>query len=60
VIDDLIATGGTALAATRLLRKAGASVTDAVFLVDLPDLGGAERLRAEGLAVHALLDFPGH
>ena len=60
VIDDLVATGGTALAATRLLRQAGATVTDAVFLVDLPDLEGAERLRAEGLAVHALLDFPGH
>jgi adenine phosphoribosyltransferase len=60
VVDDLIATGGTALAATRLLRQAGAIVTDAVFLLDLPDLGGASRLRDAAVAVHALLDFPGH
>ena len=60
VIDDLLATGGTALAATQLLRKAGASVTHALFAVDLPDLGGATRLRDTGLSVSALMDFPGH
>jgi adenine phosphoribosyltransferase len=60
VIDDLVATGGTALAAAQLLRQAGATVIDAVFLVDLPDLGGAQRLRDAGIAVHALIDFPGH
>ena len=60
LIDDLIATGGTALAATQLLRKAGAVVDHALFVIDLPDLGGAERLRAAGLSVDALMDFPGH
>jgi adenine phosphoribosyltransferase len=60
LIDDLVATGGTALAATALLRKAGAAVEAALFLVDLPDLGGAARLREAGLRVESLLDFPGH
>jgi len=60
LVDDLIATGGTARAAVRLLRKAGAVVTQAQFVVDLPDLGGAELLRAEDIAVAALVAFPGH
>lgn len=60
LIDDLIATGGTARAAVRLLRKAGAQVTQAQFLVDLPDLGGAEALRGEGIIVDSLVAFPGH
>jgi adenine phosphoribosyltransferase len=60
IIDDLIATGGTALAATELLRRAGARVDHALFVIDLPDLGGAERLRGAGVMVDALLDFPGH
>ena len=60
VIDDLIATGGTAHAAVKLLREAGADVGHALFLVDLPDLGGADRLRDEGVAVEALIGFPGH
>ncbi len=60
VIDDLIATGGTALAAVQLLRQAGASVDLALFAIDLPDLGGAARLREAGLSVDALMDFPGH
>jgi adenine phosphoribosyltransferase len=60
LIDDLIATGGTAVAATRLLRGTGAEVPVAAFLVDLPDLGGAAALAAEGLAVEALLRFEGH
>jgi adenine phosphoribosyltransferase len=60
LIDDLIATGGTACAALELLRRAGARVDHALFVVDLPDLGGADRLRQSGVAVDALLDFPGH
>jgi adenine phosphoribosyltransferase len=59
IVDDLIATGGTALAAAELLRLAGAVVEQALFVIDLPDLGGAERLRAAGLAVDALMDFLG-
>src|SRR5688572_10369113 len=51
--DDLIATGGSALAATRLIGRAGAVVTGASFIVDLPDLGGAAKLAAEGVPVHA-------
>jgi adenine phosphoribosyltransferase len=57
--DDLIATGGTALAAARLIRRAGATVAGASFVVDLPDLGGAERLRGEGLPVRTLVSFEG-
>jgi adenine phosphoribosyltransferase len=57
--DDLIATGGTALAAMRLIRRSGAVVAGASFLVDLPDLGGARRLRAEGVEVHSLMAFEG-
>jgi adenine phosphoribosyltransferase len=60
IIDDLIATGGTALAAAQLLRRAGAEVAHALFVIDLPDLGGAKKLRAAGLEVSALMDFPGH
>lgn len=60
VIDDLIATGGTALAAAQLLRQAGARVAAALFLVDLPDLGGAHRLRDAGVRVDALMAFAGH
>lgn len=60
VIDDLIATGGTAHAAVELLRKAGGEVSHAFFLVDLPDLGGARKLRGAGLQVQSLMDFPGH
>ncbi|HYE29249.1 MAG TPA: adenine phosphoribosyltransferase [Allosphingosinicella sp.] len=57
--DDLLATGGTALAAARLVRRAGARVTAAMFIVDLPDLGGGGRLRAEGIEVHSLVEFEG-
>ena len=60
IVDDLIATGGTALATTALLRQAGAAVSHALFVIDLPDLGGAARLRAAGVDVDALVDFPGH
>ena len=60
LIDDLIATGGTALAAADLLQRGGATIVAAAFVVDLPDLGGADRLRAAGIAVTHLVDFPGH
>jgi len=60
IVDDLIATGGTALATAELLRTAGAHVDHALFVIDLPDLHGAERLRGAGLKVEALMDFPGH
>lgn len=60
IADDLIATGGTALAAARLVRRAGASVTGAAFIIDLPDLGGADLLRGDGVDVHALIAFEGH
>jgi adenine phosphoribosyltransferase len=60
VVDDLIATGGTAIAAVQLLRQAGAQVEAAAFAIDLPDLGGADRLRALGIDVSALIAFGGH
>jgi adenine phosphoribosyltransferase len=59
IVDDLIATGGTALAAAQLLRQAGAVVDRALFVIDLPDLGGAELLRANGIEVEALMAFEG-
>lgn len=58
-VDDLIATGGTAAAAIQLLRQGGAEVVGAAFVIDLPDLGGAERLRELGVPVTALVAFPG-
>ncbi len=58
--DDLIATGGTALAAARLVQRAGGEITGARFLIDLPDLGGAEKLRAAGIPTASLLAFEGH
>jgi adenine phosphoribosyltransferase len=60
LVDDLIATGGTALAALELLRAIGAEVVAAAFVIDLPDLGGAARLRGLGLPVQTLVAFPGH
>src|SRR5690606_21432902 len=60
VIDDLVATGGTALAAIELLEHAGAAVTSAAFVVDLPDLGGRRRIEARGTRTHALVAFEGH
>ena len=59
-IDDLIATGGTALAAVSLLRSVGAEVIGAGFVIDLPDLGGSAALRNAGIHAHSLVEFPGH
>ena len=60
LVDDLIATGGTALAAVHLLREAGAEVVGLGAVIDLPELGGAARLRAAGVPVQALVAFEGH
>ena len=59
IVDDLIATGGTAMAACQLLRSQGAAVTQARFFVDLPALGGADKLRAVGVESQALVAFEG-
>jgi adenine phosphoribosyltransferase len=60
LVDDLIATGGTALAAVSLLRRTGAEVRHAGFVIDLYDLGGAEKLKHVGVDVFKLIDFEGH
>jgi len=60
LIDDLIATGGTAQGAVKLLRKIGAEVVAACFVIDLPELGGAQKLRDLGVAVSTLMAFDGH
>jgi adenine phosphoribosyltransferase len=60
VVDDLIATGGTAGAACTLLERVGGVVVGASFVINLPDLGGAAKLAAAGVEVRALVSFPGH
>ena len=60
LVDDLIATGGTAEAAIKLLRQTGAIVEAACFIVDLPALGGADKLRALDVPVRTLIAFDGH
>jgi adenine phosphoribosyltransferase len=60
LVDDLIATGGTAEAAVRLLRQRGVEVLAALFIVDLPALGGAKRLLDAGVPVRTLVQFDGH
>jgi adenine phosphoribosyltransferase len=59
LIDDLIATGGTANAAIELIRKSGGEVVAAAFVIDLPDLGGSARLKDKGVKVHTLVEFEG-
>lgn len=59
LVDDLIATGGTADAALRLIRKMGGKVLECAFIIDLPDLGGRKRLEQQGYAVHTLVEFEG-
>src|SRR6266566_4184563 len=60
LVDDLIATGGTAEGAVKLLRNMGAQVLAACFIIDLPDLGGADNLRRLGVPVRTLVGFEGH
>jgi adenine phosphoribosyltransferase len=60
LVDDLIATGGTAMAAVNLLRQIGAEVVAACFVIDLPEIGGAQRLRDLDVPVRTLMEFEGH
>jgi adenine phosphoribosyltransferase len=60
LVDDLIATGGTAEGAVKLLRQLGANVLAACFVIDLPDLGGAEKLRKLDVPVRTLISFGAH
>lgn len=59
LVDDLIATGGTAVAATKLLQQMGADIVSACFIVDLPELGGRKRLEELGVDVRTLVEFEG-
>ncbi|MCC6007852.1 MAG: adenine phosphoribosyltransferase [Rhodobacteraceae bacterium] len=60
LVDDLLATGGTAEAGIRLIERLGGEVAGCAFVIDLPDLGGARRLQEMGMKVHALCAFDGH
>jgi adenine phosphoribosyltransferase len=60
LIDDLVATGGTMMAGARLLQRLGAEVLECAAIVDLPELGGSDKVRAQGLKLHTLVDFSGH
>jgi adenine phosphoribosyltransferase len=60
LIDDLIATGGTMMAGAKLLQRLGAVVVEGAAIVDLPELGGSQRLRDSGLPLFTLVDFEGH
>src|ERR1700743_1973185 len=60
VVDDLIATGGTCFAAIKLLERTGAKVLGCSFVIDLPELGGADKIRALGKDVTTLVSFAGH
>ena len=60
LVDDLIATGGTAEGAVKLLRQMGGQVLAACFVIDLPELGGAEKIRQLGVPVRTLISFEGH
>ena len=60
LIDDLIATGGTMMAGAKLLQRLGAIVVEGAAIVDLPELGGSQRLQESGLPLFTLVDFAGH
>ena len=60
VVDDLLATGGTAEAGIKLIERLGGEIVSTAFIIDLPDLGGRARLEALGMEVHALCAFGGH
>jgi adenine phosphoribosyltransferase len=59
VVDDLLATGGTAEAGIKLLEKLGAEIVSCAFVIDLPDLGGLGKLEKMGVDIHALCTFEG-
>lgn len=60
IVDDLIATGGTAEAAAKLILRAGGEIVGACFIIDLPELGGTRVLQRQGIAVRSLMTFEGH
>jgi adenine phosphoribosyltransferase len=60
IVDDLIATGGTAEAAVKLVRRSGGDIVGATFIIDLPELGGMRKLEGLGIEGHALMTFEGH
>ncbi|OTA21298.1 adenine phosphoribosyltransferase [Xenorhabdus beddingii] len=60
VIDDLLATGGTIEATANLIRRLGGEVSEAAFIIGLPDLGGVERLKKQGIESYTIVEFPGH
>ena len=60
IVDDLIATGGTAEAAVKLVKRSGGVIVGATFVIDLPDLGGMKKLADLGVRGHALMAFEGH
>ena len=60
LVDDLVATGGTAEGAVKLLRQMGADIIAACFVIDLPDLGGRKKLEALGVDVRTLIAYEGH
>jgi adenine phosphoribosyltransferase len=60
IVDDLIATGGTAEAGVKLVRRAGGVAVAAAFIIDLPELGGAKKIQAMGVPCHCLIEFEGH
>ena len=60
IIDDLIATGGTAEAAAKLVKKSGGKVAGFIFVINLFDLGGKNKLEEKGYKTFSLMDFPGH
>ncbi len=60
LVDDLLATGGTAEAGIKLIERLGAEVIGCAFVIDLPELGGRRKLEAMGMRVHALCSFDGH
>jgi adenine phosphoribosyltransferase len=60
LVDDLIATGGTAEGATKLLKQMGAEILSACFVIDLPDLGGRKKLESLGVPVRTLIAYEGH
>jgi len=59
LVDDLIATGGTALGAAQLIRQVGGEIVEAVFVIDLPELQGGKKLTKEGIPYYAMLEFEG-
>ena len=60
IVDDLIATGGTAEAGAKLVEKSGGKVSGFIFVINLFDLGGAKKLKGKGYKIHSLMEFPGH